>query len=251
VSTPLPSDEQPPAQAIWSARAEVGANEAPTSARPAGYDGRGLPRSDGATRRGRPIRPATTLHWLRSHRQHAVLLAFVLPALVYIIIFFAYPLVYGFKMSVEKLGFIAGSGPFVGLHNYKVEINDPVTRTALMNTAIFLVVSIIFQFSIGLAVASYFNRRFFLARFLRSLIIVPWLFPPIASATIFSIMFAGQGGIIDEMLRSLHLISSPSTPCCCTRGFRTSPKTSSKRQPSTVPAPGIVSATSRCHCCAR
>jgi len=71
------------------------------------------------------------------------------------------------------------------------------------------VVSIIFQFSIGLAVASYFNRRFFLSRFLRSLIIVPWLFPPIASATIFSIMFAGQGGIIDEVLRSLHLIGSP------------------------------------------
>jgi multiple sugar transport system permease protein len=192
VSTQLPSDEQPPAQAIWSVRAEVGADEVPTSARPADYDGRGLPRSDGATRRARPIRPATTLHWLRSHRQHAVLLAFVLPALVYILIFFAYPLVYGFKMSVEKLGFIAGSGPFVGLHNYKVEINDPVTRTALMNTAIFLVISIIF-----------------LARFLRSLIIVPWLFPPIASATIFSIMFAGQGGIIDEMLRSLHLIGSP------------------------------------------
>ena len=212
MSTQLPGDEQPPAprQATWSVRAEAGANEAPTEARSAGYGGRGLvPRAVGATHRARPGRPATTWHWLRSHRQHAVLVAFVLPALVYVIIFFAYPLIYGFQMSVEKLGFIAGNGPFVGLHNYKVEINDRVTRTALMNTAIFLVVSITFQFSIGLAIASYFNRRFFLARFLRSLIIVPWLFPPIASATIFSIMFAGQGGIIDEMLRSLHLIQSP------------------------------------------
>jgi multiple sugar transport system permease protein len=210
VSTQLPGDEQPTAQAMWSVRAEVGADEVPTSARPAGYGGRNLvPRSTGGTHGARPVRPATTLHWLRSHRKQAVLLAFVLPAVVYIIIFFAYPLVYGFKMSVEKLGFIAGNGPFIGLHNYKVEISDPVTRTALMNTAIFLVVSVVFQFSIGLGIASYFNRRFFLARFLRSLIIVPWLFPPIASATIFSIMFAGQGGIIDEMLRSLHLISSP------------------------------------------
>jgi multiple sugar transport system permease protein len=132
-----------------------------------------------------------------------------MPALAYVVLFFAYPLIYGFTMSVENLGFIAGNGPFVGLHNYKVEINDPVTRTALMNTAVFLVLSIVFQFSIGLAIASYFNRRFFLAKFFRSLIIVPWLFPPIASATIFSIMFAGQGGIIDEMLRSLHLIQSP------------------------------------------
>jgi multiple sugar transport system permease protein len=132
-----------------------------------------------------------------------------MPALAYVVIFFAYPLIYGFTMSFENLGFIVGSGKFVGLHNYKVEINDPVTRTALMNTAIFLVLSIVFQFGIGLAIASYFNRRFFLSKFLRSLIIIPWLFPPIASATIFSIMFAGQGGIIDEALRSLHLIHAP------------------------------------------
>ena len=174
------------------------------------YDGRGLlPQHDLAVGGAKPTRPATRLQWLRLHRRHAILFAFALPALAYVVIFFAYPLIYGFTMSVENLGFIAGSGPFVGLHNYKVEINNPVTRTAFMNTAIFLVLSIVFQFSIGLGIASYFNRRFFLAKFLRSLIIIPWLFPPIASAAIFSIMFAGQGGIIDEMLRSLHLVHSP------------------------------------------
>lgn len=191
-------------------RASAGANKAPAGAGPAVHGGRRLvPRHDGGIDRARPTRPAKTWRWLRLHRRYAILLAFIMPALAYVVIFFAYPLIYGFTMSVEKLGFIAGSGPFVGLHNYKVEINDPVTRTALMNTAIFLVLSIVFQFGIGLAIASYFNRRFFLAKFLRSLIIIPWLFPPIASATIFSIMFAGQGGIIDEMLHSLHLIHSP------------------------------------------
>jgi len=126
-----------------------------------------------------------------------------------VVIFFAYPLIYGITMSLEKIGFIAQSGPFIGLHNYKEEINDPVTGKALVDTGIFLVASIFFQFTIGLGIASYFNRRFFLSGFLRSLIIIPWLFPPIASGTIFAIMFAGQGGIIDETLRSLHLISSP------------------------------------------
>jgi multiple sugar transport system permease protein len=138
-----------------------------------------------------------------------MLLAFVVPALTYVILFFAYPLIYGFMMSVEKIGFIAQSGPYIGLHNYRVEINDPVTREALVDTAIFLVASLFFQFTIGLGIASYFSRRFFLSGFLRSLIIIPWLFPPIASGTIFAIMFAGQGGIIDETLQSLHLISSP------------------------------------------
>ena len=146
---------------------------------------------------------------MRSHWRQLTLLAFVVPALTYVILFFAYPLIYGFTMSVEKIGFIAQSGPFIGLHNYRVEINDPVTREALTDTGIFLVASLFFQFTIGLGIASYFSRRFFLSRFLRSLIIIPWLFPPIASGTIFAIMFAGQGGIIDETLLSLHLISSP------------------------------------------
>jgi multiple sugar transport system permease protein len=193
-----------------SVRASAGANKAPAEARRATCDGRGLlPQHDLDVGKAKPTRPARRLQWLRAHRRHATLFAFALPALAYVVIFFAYPLIYGFTMSVENLGFIAGSGPFVGLHNYKVEINDPVTRIALMNTAIFLVLSIVFQFSIGLGIASYFNRRFFLAKFLRSLIIIPWLFPPIASAAIFSIMFAGQGGIIDEIFHSVHLVHSP------------------------------------------
>ncbi len=146
---------------------------------------------------------------MRSHWRQVTLLAFVVPALTYVVLFFAYPLIYGFTMSVEKIGFISQGGPYIGLHNYSVEINDPVTREALVDTAIFLVASLFFQFTIGLGIASYFSRRFFLSRFLRSLIIIPWLFPPIASGTIFAIMFAGQGGIIDETLLSLHLISSP------------------------------------------
>ncbi len=146
---------------------------------------------------------------MRSHWRQVTLLAFVVPALTYVVLFFAYPLIYGFTMSVEKIGFISQGGPYIGLHNYSVEINDPVTREALVDTAIFLVASLFLQFTIGLGIASYFSRRFFLSRFLRSLIIIPWLFPPIASGTIFAIMFAGQGGIIDETLLSLHLISSP------------------------------------------
>ena len=187
-------------------RAKVGANEALALARPAA-NGHDTPErsADPAS----PARRAGLWHWLRSHRRQATLIAFVVPALTYVILFFAYPLIYGFTMSVEKIGFIAQSGPYIGLHNYKVEINDPVTREALTNTAIFLVTSLFFQFTIGLGIASYFSRRFFLSGFLRSLIIIPWLFPPIASGTIFAIMFAGQGGIIDETLQSLHLISSP------------------------------------------
>ncbi|HTW07488.1 MAG TPA: sugar ABC transporter permease [Acidimicrobiales bacterium] len=191
-------------------RAAVGANQALTEVRPASSDAPGSALPGGASPHVAPrAGGAGAAAWLRSHRRQGILVCFVVPSLVYVVIFFAYPLAYGITMSLEKIGFIASGGPFVGLHNYKEEIDDPVTGKALIDTAIFLVASIFFQFTIGLGIASYFNRRFFLSGLLRSLIIIPWLFPPIASGTIFAIMFAGQGGIIDEALRSLHLISSP------------------------------------------
>ena len=166
----MPSSELPLFKrlATFSVGASAGANKAPAEARAVVHGGRRVAPSDRSAMDGAgPTRPAGFWHWMRLHRRYAILLAFVVPALAYVAIFFAYPLVYGFTMSFENLGFIAGSGPFVGLHNYKVEINDPVTRTALMNTAIFLVLSIVFQFSIGLGIASYFNRPFFLAKTLQ------------------------------------------------------------------------------------
>jgi multiple sugar transport system permease protein len=145
-------------------------------------------------------------------RHRLTLIAFILPAIAYVVIFFAYPLAFGVQMSLENFGFgaiITGHGPFVGFQNYTIELGDPTTRLALENTAIFLVVSVFFQYIIGLAIALYFNRRFKFARFLRSLILIPWLFPAIATGTVFSIMFSGDNGIVDSILEDLHLIHSP------------------------------------------
>jgi multiple sugar transport system permease protein len=191
-------------------RAGAGASAAPAQARSGTWLGGGRrPSLVGTLQQAQPSPPRGARRWLRSHRRQVLLAAFVFPALAYVVIFFAYPLIYGITMSLEKIGFISQSGPFIGLHNYKEEVNDPVTGKALIDTGIFLVASIFFQFTMGLAIASYFNRRFLLSGFFRSLIIIPWLFPPIASGTIFAIMFAGQGGIVNETLRSLHLTSSP------------------------------------------
>jgi multiple sugar transport system permease protein len=162
-----------------------------------------------AQRRG-PIEPLRAR--LYRSRRRFILAAFILPAIAYVIVFFAYPLGYGILMSLENFGFgavIKGGGPFVGLHNYTTELADPTTQLAMEHTAIFLVVSIVFQYSIGLGIALYFNRRFVLARFFRSLIIIPWLFPAIATGTVFSIMFSGDNGIVDSVLKDLHVIHSP------------------------------------------
>ena len=92
-------------------RAKAGANDALAEARPPALpdDGKVLPLV-GTLRQAKSTSPRGAGHWLRSHRRQALLAAFVLPALAYVVIFFAYPLIYGVTLSLEKIGFIAQIG---------------------------------------------------------------------------------------------------------------------------------------------
>jgi multiple sugar transport system permease protein len=151
-------------------------------------------------------------HWLARSRRRLILICFILPSLAYVAVFFVYPLVYGTIMSLEDYNFqaiVKGGGSFVGLANYSTELSSPTTHLVIENTAVFLVASIVLQFIIGLGIAVYFNRRFFLSRLLRSLILVPWLFPSVAVGLIFQLLFSGESGFVNTFLLNLHLISKP------------------------------------------
>lgn len=162
-----------------------GPRKARTTPRPAGRD--------------RP--PARPVPSARRVRRVAV------PAL-----FLAYPLIFGFAMSAEQFNFaalVSGSGPFVGVANYRAVLADPVTIAALRNTALFTVTSVVFQVVISLALAVLLNQKFFLGGVLRRLVLVPWLIPLVASGTIFAQLFGAQNSMINSALQHLGIIHSP------------------------------------------
>ena len=76
---------------------------------------------------------------------------------------------------------------------------------ALVNTAVFTGVSIVFQFSIGLALAVFFFRRFPLAATLRALFLVPWLLPLLVSASVWAWMLNSESGIINSFLSAVGI----------------------------------------------
>ncbi len=154
-------------------------------------------------------RRAVILRHRPAVRRTLVPALFIAPAVVYALVFFAYPLLYGVIMSFEKFGFAAvvhGSGPFVGFANYRAVFSDPTTLLALRNTLVFTVASVVFQVAIGLAVALLLNRKFFLSGLLRRLVLVPWLIPLLAVGTIFSLLFGTSGAPINTLLQKLHII---------------------------------------------
>ncbi|WP_235931656.1 MULTISPECIES: carbohydrate ABC transporter permease [Actinomyces] len=128
---------------------------------------------------------------------------FLAPALLFLVLFFGYPIVKNVMMSVQEYTtrtFYTGEAPWVGFDNYIAVVSSSVFGTAMLNTLLFTVGSIAGQFTIGLALAVFFKKRFPLNGVMRSLMLLPWLLPMIVSSAIWKWMLDKDSGIINEIL---------------------------------------------------
>ncbi|WAL68191.1 sugar ABC transporter permease [Amycolatopsis cynarae] len=137
---------------------------------------------------------------------------FLLPVLVYLVVFFGYPLLNNLSMSFRDFtvkSFYTGEAPFTGFGNYSAVLHNPLFGTAVLNTLLFTIGSIFFQFTIGLALAVFFNGRFPGSGTLRALLLLPWLLPLVVSGAVWRWMFDQDHGILNAALRALHLAPVP------------------------------------------
>jgi multiple sugar transport system permease protein len=143
--------------------------------------------------------------------------AFLAPVVAYLIAFYAYPLYRNVELSLRHYtvrSFVQGGAPFSGLDNYRAVVADPTFGPALAHTVLFTVISLVFQFSIGLALALFFRQNFHLSATLRALFLVPWLLPLIVSASTWSWMLNSDSGIVNTALGlagidPVHWLTSP------------------------------------------
>jgi multiple sugar transport system permease protein len=171
--------------------------------------GRGgeIPRDPGPSLDLSPRRKRRWTHYSQWSRY-----GFIAPVVVYVLLFFVYPLIQNITMSFQNFtaaSFYTGQAPYVGFSNYSAIFHNAQFMSSLQITVIFVVASIAFQFVIGLALAVFFTYNFPLNALLRSLLLVPWLLPLIVSGTVFRWIFNGQNGVLDQLMQSLHLISHP------------------------------------------
>lgn len=138
-------------------------------------------------------------------------LLFVLPAFIYMLVFVGYPILRNILLSfqdVTAMNLVQGKRSLVGLKNYMDIFQDSVFRTSLKNTLIFTVCCLAVQFTIGFALAVFFNKNFVIAKPLRGILLVPWMIPITVTALIFKLLFATDIGVLNFILKGLNLISS-------------------------------------------
>ena len=171
----------------------------------AGYPGRA---PAAATRGGRSRRR------LALRRGRLTYWAFLAPALLYLVAFFAYPVVRNVLISFQNYSITSlytGQAPFAGLANYRAIFDSGLFSGIAVNTVIFTVCSMAGQFVIGLGLAVFFSRRFPLNGVIRALLLLPWLLPMVASTTVWRWLLDQDSGALNRTLGALH-VTAGTTP---------------------------------------
>ena len=137
--------------------------------------------------------------------------AFVLPAVIYMLVFIGYPIVYNWVISFQDATAftLKDSGrAFIGFSNYKAIFSDPTFAHAIQHTFIYTIGCLVIQFTIGFLLAMFFAKKFTFAKPIRGLVVISWMLPVTVTALVFKFMFSQDSGIINTLLMNLHIFYS-------------------------------------------
>jgi len=146
-------------------------------------------------------RPRTRL--LEDERWLAFVL--ILPTMVILGLFIAYPFVKGIMLSVTNTR-VGVPGDFVGLAIFIKIWNDSIFRTAVYNTFLYTAVTSVFKLALGLWLALLLNRAFKGKAFIRAFILLPFIIPTVLSTFAWKWMFDPTFSVLNWMLFSLGII---------------------------------------------
>lgn len=137
-------------------------------------------------------------------------LAFVTPAILFVLFVTGLPILYTVYLSVHDVGLLAPSGDFVWFNNYLEVLSRPDFYASIWRGVVFAGGSVAFQVIVGLILALLLNRSFRGASIARTLAIFPYLVPTIAVATMWTWMFQPiNGGLVNGYLLHWGLIENP------------------------------------------
>lgn len=159
---------------------------------------------------GRGARPQSTAR--KSNRlslfvDRHVLAVYVTPAVSFIILMMAFPILFTIYLSFTQwFGSLRTAPKFIGLDNYiRLFSEDPRFWGAVGRTLLLTGGAVAAQTVIGVAIAVLLHRQFRLRGLVRSVILLPMIATPVAVALIWRLMFNPQLGVFNDMLSRIGI----------------------------------------------
>ena len=131
---------------------------------------------------------------------------FALPAALTLTLVVAYPLLYGFYISLFETNLL-NRWDFVWFKNYTRIFTNAKFAGTIFTTLKFTVGAVFGQFIVGLSLALLLNTQVFGRAAFRTILIVPWLFPEVVVALLWKWMFNPLYGLFNDALLKLNVIS--------------------------------------------
>jgi multiple sugar transport system permease protein len=156
-----------------------------------------------ASHSGELVAPKPRWRPLENERNLAFLL--LLPTMVLLGLFIAYPFMRGILLSVTDAR-VGVPGEFVGLENFQRLAADPIFHTVVWNTCWYTLVTTIFKLGLGLWLALLLNRSFRFKAFTRAFILLPFIIPTVLSTFAWKWMFDPTFSVLNWMLYQTGLI---------------------------------------------
>ena len=144
-------------------------------------------------------------------RQTRIAWLLLVPALAVVAFVAIYPLGKTVYQSFTNQEFLAGLEPtkWVGLENYRTLWHDSIFRHAVWVTVKFTLITVAFEFVLGLIIALVVNSHFRGRGLMRAIMLVPWAIPTVVAAKIWQWMLDDVFGVVNDLLMKLHIISHP------------------------------------------
>lgn len=145
------------------------------------------------------------------YKKKSPLLLFLLPAFVFLIAYLYYPFlqnIFNTFLDIGGLGRAADGVNDPWYENYARILTDPNMRTALKNTVILTVCTVVFQVGIALILALLVDSIRVGSKVFRTVYFFPIVISATALGLMFNLMFLYKGGMVNQLLLKMGLLES-------------------------------------------
>ncbi len=131
---------------------------------------------------------------------------FILPYLIFLALFLAYPLGFAVWMSFYEYFFAAPGAvverPFIGLENYRNLLEDETFRTTIGNILVFIAVNVPLTVVLALVLGAALNAKLPGQAFFRTSYYLPYVTASVAVVAVWGYLFFGDG-LVNRILGGL------------------------------------------------
>ena len=141
-------------------------------------------------------------------RQTRLAWLLLVPSLAVVAFVAIYPLGKTVYQSFTNQDFLAlEPTKWVGLQNYRELWHDTVFRHSVWKTVEFTLITVGFEFFLGLAIALVVNSSFKGRGVMRAVMLVPWAIPTVVAAQMWKWMLDDTFGVVNDAGTRLHVLS--------------------------------------------